>query len=76
MPFTPLKLKPDSGAKQIKSVDDAYAFMMYMRLSYRSKPHWQVAQQALNIAGASDASEVQAWRTFLIAARTEGWLEE
>jgi hypothetical protein len=76
MAFTPMKLKPESGAKQIRSADDAYAFMMYMRLSYRSKPHWQTAQQDLNHAGASEASEIQAWRTFRIAARAEGWLEE
>ena len=33
MPFTAVKLKPVSGAKQIKSADDAYSFMMHMRLS-------------------------------------------
>jgi hypothetical protein len=76
MAFTPMKLKPESGAKQIRSADDAYAFMMYMRLSYRNKPHWQMAKQALNHAGASEASEIQAWRTFRTAARAEGWLEE
>jgi len=31
MAFAPMKLKPESGAKQIRSADDAYAFMMYMR---------------------------------------------
>jgi hypothetical protein len=50
--------------------------MMYMRLSYRNKPHWQVARQALNHAGASDAGEIQAWRTFRAAAEAEGWLAE
>ena len=43
-------------------------------LSYRNKPHWQLARQALNDASASDASEIQAWRTFRSAAAAEGWL--
>jgi len=43
---------------------------------YQNKPHWQVARQALNHAGASDASEIQAWRTFRAAAAAEGWLVE
>jgi len=71
-----MRLKPESGAIRIKSADDAYSFMMYMRLSYRNKPHWQVARQALNHAGASDAGEIQAWRTFRAAAEAEGWLVE
>jgi len=40
MPFTALKLKAASGANQIKSADDAYSFMMHMRLSYRNEPRW------------------------------------
>jgi len=76
MAFTAMKLKPDSGANRIKNADDAYSFMMHMRLSYQNKPHWQVARQALNHAGASDASEIQAWRTFRAAAAAEGWLVE
>jgi hypothetical protein len=72
MAFTSMKLKPESGANQIKSADDAYSFMAHMRLSYQNKP--QVARQALNHAGASDASEIQAWRTFRSAAAAEGWL--
>ncbi len=51
MAFTSMKLKPESGANRIKSADDAYSFMMHMRLSYQNKPHWQVARQALNHAG-------------------------
>src|SRR5450631_4139912 len=57
MAFIPMKLKPESGANRIKSADDAYSFMMYMRLSDRNKPHWQVAKQALNHASASDEDE-------------------
>jgi hypothetical protein len=76
MAFTSLKLKPESGAKQIKSADDAYSFMVHMRLSYQNKPHWQVAKQALQQASMSDASEIQAWRTFRTAAAAEGWLVE
>jgi hypothetical protein len=76
MAFTPMKLKAESGAKRISSAEDAYAFMMYMRLSYRNKPHWQMAKQALNHAGMSEAGEFQAWRTFRTAARAEGWLED
>jgi hypothetical protein len=48
MTFSLLKLKPESGANRIKSADDAYSFMMHMRLSYQNKPHWQVARQAIN----------------------------
>jgi hypothetical protein len=76
MAFFPMRLKPESGATRIKSADDAFSFMMYMRLSYRNKPHWQVARQALNHAGASDAGEIQAWRTFRAAAEAEGWLAD
>ena len=77
MAFTAMKLKPESGANQIKSADDAYSFMVHMRLSYQNKPHWQVARRALQHAGASDASEIQAWRTFFrAAAAAEGWLVE
>ena len=76
MAFTPMKLKPESGANRIKSADDAYSFMMYMRLSDRNKPHWQVAKQALNHASASAAGELLAWRTFRAAAEAEGWLAE
>jgi hypothetical protein len=76
MPFGSLKLKPESGANQIKSADDAYSFVAHMRLSYQNKPHWQVARQALNHAGASDANEIQAWRAFRVAVAAEGWLAE
>ncbi len=75
MAFAPMKLKPESGAKQIRSADDAYAFMMYMRLSYRNKPHWQTAKQALNLAGVSEAGEIQAWRTFRTAAEQKAGLK-
>jgi len=73
MAFVPMRLKPESGANRIKSADDAYSFMMHMRLSDRNKPHWQMARQALNHAGASDDSEARAWRSFRAAAE-EGWL--
>jgi hypothetical protein len=76
MAFTTMKLKPESGASRIKSADDAYSFMVHMRLSYQNKPHWQVARQALNNAGASDECKIKAWRSFRAAASTEGWLEE
>jgi ATP-dependent DNA ligase len=49
---------------------------MHMRLSYQNKAHWQMARQALNNAGASDDSEIRAWRTFRAAAAAEGWLVE
>jgi hypothetical protein len=74
MAFVPMRLKPESGANRIKSADDAYSFMMHMRLSDRNKPHWQMARQALNHAGASDDSEARAWRSFRAAAAEEGWL--
>ncbi len=76
MPFGPLKLKPESGANHIRSADDAYSFVAHMRLSCQNKPHWQVARQALNHAGASDANEIQAWRAFRVAVKAEGWLAE
>lgn len=75
MAFGPLKLKSVSGASKIKSADDAYSFMMHLSLSYQNKPHWQMARQAINLASASDASEVRAWRTFRDAAKAEDWLE-
>jgi hypothetical protein len=76
MAFEPLKLKPESGATRICDADVAASFMMYLSLERQNKPHWQVARQALNHAGASDASEMQAWRTFRAAAAAEGWLVE
>jgi hypothetical protein len=76
MAFASMKLKPESGANRIKSADDAYSFMVHMRLSYQNKPHWQAARQALNHAGVSDESEIQAWRSFRTAAAAEGWLED
>jgi hypothetical protein len=76
MVFIPVKLKPESGANQIKSADDAYSFVMHMRLSYQNKPHWQAARQAINHAGSSEANEIQAWRNFRVAAAAEGWLVE
>jgi hypothetical protein len=76
MAFTSVKLKPESGASRIKSADDAYSFVVHMRLSDQNKPHWQMARQALNNVRASDQSEIQAWRTFRSAAAVEGWLAE
>ena len=46
MAFTSVKLKPESGANPIKSANDAYSFMMHMRLSDQNKPHRQMARQA------------------------------
>jgi hypothetical protein len=74
MSFAAMKLKPESGANRIKTADDAYSFLAHLRLSHQNKPHWQVARQALNHAGASDASEIQAWRAFRAAVKAEGWL--
>jgi hypothetical protein len=76
MPFTSMKLKPESGANRIKSADDAYSFVAHMRLSYRSKPHWQVARQALDNVCASDVGEIRAWRTFRAALSAENWLSD
>jgi hypothetical protein len=56
MGFSPMKLKPESGANRIKSADDAYSFMMHMQLSYQNKPHWQAARQAIDQACMSDDS--------------------
>jgi hypothetical protein len=74
MSFTPMKLKPESGANRIRSADDAYSFIAHLRLSYRSKPHWQAAGQALDNVCASDVSEIRAWRTFRAAVSAERWL--
>jgi hypothetical protein len=74
MAFRPMKLKPESGANRIKSADDAYSFMVHTRLSYQNKR--QIARQALNHAGVSDASEIHAWRTFRAAAAAVDWLLE
>jgi hypothetical protein len=75
MGFSPMKLKPESGANRIKSADDAYSFMVHMRLSYQNKAHWQTARQAINQASMSDANEIRAWRSFR-AAGSSGRLEE
>src|ERR1700688_2606895 len=45
MAFSSVKLKPESGANRIKSADDAYSFMVHMRLFYQNKPHSQAARQ-------------------------------
>jgi hypothetical protein len=74
MSFAAMKLKPESGANRIKTADDAYSFLAHLRLSHQNKPHWQVARQALNHAGASDASEILAWRAFRAAVKAEGGL--
>jgi hypothetical protein len=71
-----MKLKSESGGTRIKSADDAYSFMVHMRLSYQNKPHWQAARQAVGQASMSDASEIRAWRSFREAVVAEGWLEE
>ena len=76
MTFGSLKLKPSSGASRIKNTDDAYSFMMHLNLSYRNKPHWQMAWQTINLATASEASETHAWRVFRDAVKSEDWLEE
>jgi hypothetical protein len=39
MSFTPMKLKPESGANRIRNADDAYSFLAHLRLSYQSRPH-------------------------------------
>lgn len=76
MAFASMKLKPESGANRIKSADDAYSFLLHMRLSHQNKPHWQTARQALNNFCASDQGEIRAWRTFRAAAAVEGWLAD
>jgi hypothetical protein len=76
MAFSSMKLKPESGANRINSADDAYSFMVHMRLSYQNKPHMQAARQAINHACVSDECEIQASRCFRIAAAAEGWLVE
>jgi hypothetical protein len=76
MAFGSMRLKPESGANRIKSADDAYSFIVHMRLSYQNKPHWQAARQAINNFAASDAGEIRAWETFREAAATEGWLDD
>ena len=68
MPFTAVRLKPVSGAKQIKSADEGYSFMMHMRLSSLNRPHLQAAKQAISFAVASEDCETRAWRTFRAAA--------
>jgi hypothetical protein len=76
MAFAPVKLKPESGANRISNADDAYSFVLHIRFSYQSKPHWRMAKQALNNVCASDTGEIRAWRAFRAAAAAEGWLVE
>jgi hypothetical protein len=74
MAFPSLRLKAESGANRINDAEDAYSFMLHMRISYQNKPHWQVARQALNNVCASDHSETLAWRNFRDAAPLkDGW---
>jgi hypothetical protein len=47
-----------------------------MNFAVLRQPHWNVARQALSHAGASDASEILAWKRFREAAKAEGWLLE
>ena len=60
MGFSPMKFKPESGANRIKSADDAYSFMVHMRLSYQNKPHWQGGaagdQPSLHVRGERNSS--------------------
>jgi hypothetical protein len=74
MHFASLKLRPESGANRIRSADDAYSFVVHLRLSYQSKPHWRAARNALDNVCSSDEGEIRAWRTFWTAVSTEGWL--
>jgi hypothetical protein len=74
MSFTSMKLKPESGANRIRSADDAYSFLVHLRLSYQSKPHWRAARNALDNVCASDEGEIRAWRTFRAAVSAEDWL--
>ena len=60
MAFTSLKLKPASGANRIKNADDAYSFMMHMRLSDQNKPHWQVAKYVAETDGGAAGAGVRA----------------
>jgi hypothetical protein len=76
MPFSPVNLRPESGANKIMSADDAYSFVAHMNFAVLRQPHWNVARQALSHAGASDASEILAWKRFREAAKAEGWLLE
>ena len=76
MTFAPLKLKPESGANNINSAEDAYSFVAHLGWGVLIKPHWEPAQQALKHAGVSDSGELLAWQTFRAAAKAEGWLLE
>lgn len=53
--FAAMKLTPESGANRIKTAGDAIRSLAHLRLSI--KIGRQFDRQALNRAGASDASE-------------------
>jgi hypothetical protein len=74
MSFTPIKLKPESGANRIRSADDAYSFLAHLRFSYQTKPHWRAARRALNNVCSSEVGEIRAWQSFRAAVFAEGWL--
>ena len=60
MGFSPMKLKPESGANRIKSADDAYSFMAHMRLSYQKQAALAGGaagdQPSLHVRGERDSS--------------------
>jgi hypothetical protein len=61
-------------ARQIDSATDAVSFIQGMDIAKQNLPHWQMARQALQLAGISEASEDLAWREFRDALIFEGWL--
>jgi len=61
--FSPMKLKPESGPIGSRSADDAYSFMMHMRLSYQNKPHCR-PHGTRSTKPACQTTAKSAWRSF------------
>lgn len=74
MAFEPFKLWGAFHGREIKSTDEASAFVERLNLATQNRPHWQMARQALHHAAVSEASEDLAWREFRSALIAEGWL--
>ena len=75
MAFGNYKIRTDFGGERITDRNSAKAFMLTLSAIYRNKPHWNLADQALQQASKSAAAESRASAAFKAAIEAEGWLE-
>ncbi len=74
--FLTIRLGSSLHGRQIRSVDEATAFVEQLDLVKQNLPHWQMARQALHNATISPGAEDLAWRELRDALDIEGWLSE